>query len=113
MTILDKVKTFFGINTLSEEEKNELEEARRIIPRFNKNTGEEYEWYYYFKETPVPPYDEKTGKASEYGKRKLVVEHNIGSSGNPTFWSKEKGVYQNPIFITKGTFIYYGPGKRL
>lgn len=113
--IFDKIKKALGMEVLSEYEKKELEEARSIIPKFNKTTGEEYEWYYYFKENPIPPYNEKTGKPVGYGKRELVIEHNFGVSGTPTFWNKEKGVHCNHpgLYIIKNIHLYTGPGKKL
>lgn len=91
-----------------------MDEAIASVPRFDAETGERFEWYYRFTEKPIGPFDPRTGvPIGGYAPRELVVEHNIGVSGRPTFWSSGRGVWRRDVYLEKNTRSFHGTGRRL
>jgi hypothetical protein len=96
--MIKRLLSLLGIkesSLLSEEDMILLEEIKKDIPFFDKDTGEAFNWYYYFADVPLPPFNEKTGEPSSIEHR-LVIQHcSFRKSHVETFWNhKTKSIYR-------------------
>lgn len=95
--MLKGLLSFFDVkNTvITEEDRILLEEVKKDIPLFDKDTGEAFNWYYCFMDVPIPPFHEKTGKPSHIEHRLIVQHCSFRHSYVETFWNhKNKSVYR-------------------